>query len=544
MPKAEDLPPFQRAVSYQSQRGQRVYATLIALRLSLLLVAAIAGVATWKLDNFAPGPALAAGAFAATSIVEVFLLTNRPNERWYVGRALSESIKSLTWRFTTAADPFPRGAERLGQRRGIHPPTVGLDPGHVGRRFGGTRGGWEQITEGMRTLRAASLAERRAAYLTGRLEAQRAWYAERSLSNRARATRWSVSMLVLEIVGVTLAVSRAAGLTDLDLLGVAAAAVAAGAAWTQTRQHGAVATAYALASQELAAMGSLATRLGSEAELSRFVNDTETAISREHTMWRARRRRDSTYLTAPTAPSRESAGAGCRPGPTSGPPTRGPVARPCTEPATAEPPRTPPVIHPAGCGMATGGRSHHSPLPSALDADVYSFPCAWRATSSSTAITVPAPTISPRDTSARASANGIQATRSASLRPPARPCVPRRAARKSRFSASAVPTHGWNDSSGSTSRGRQPVSSSTSRTAHIAGSLVVVDVAAGQLPHPPVEHEPVPPHQQQALLLVEHRDHGGPGRPDHVLLEPDPVGQLDVGDAQPARRVSSTTRSP
>lgn len=290
MLKAEDLPPFQRAVSYESQRGQRVYATLIALRLSLLLVAAIAGVATWKLDNFAPGPALAAGAFAATSIVEVFLLTNRPNERWYVGRALSESIKSLTWRFTIAADPFPRARSESDSAEEFTNRLLGLTRDMSAASLAAPAVAGQQITEGMRTLRAASLDERRAAYLTGRLEAQRAWYAERSLSNRAQATRWSVSMLVMEIVGVTLAVSRAAGLTDLDLLGVAAAAVAAGAAWTQTRQHGAVATAYALASQELAAIGSLATRISSEADLSRFVNDTETAISREHTMWRARRR--------------------------------------------------------------------------------------------------------------------------------------------------------------------------------------------------------------------------------------------------------------
>ena len=87
-----------------------------------------------------------------------------------------------------------------------------------------------------------------------------------------------------------MAISRLAGFTDVDLFGVAAAAVAAGAAWTQTRQHSAVATAYALASQELAAMGSLASRITSEAQLSQFVNDTETAISREHTLWRARRR--------------------------------------------------------------------------------------------------------------------------------------------------------------------------------------------------------------------------------------------------------------
>ncbi|MEU8157709.1 hypothetical protein AB0B94_28995 [Micromonospora sp. NPDC048986] len=67
----------------------------------------------------------------------------------------------------------------------------------------------QQIAKGMRTLPAGFLDERRAAYLTGRLGAQRAWYAQRSLSNRAPATRWSVSMLVVEIPGVARAASRA-----------------------------------------------------------------------------------------------------------------------------------------------------------------------------------------------------------------------------------------------------------------------------------------------------------------------------------------------
>ncbi|MEU7588005.1 DUF4231 domain-containing protein [Micromonospora sp. NPDC049230] len=290
MLNAEDFPPFQRAVSTESLRGQRMFASLIALRLSLLLLAALAGVGTWKLDNFAVGPAIAVGAFAATSIVEVFLLTNRPDERWYVGRALSESIKSLTWRFATAADPFPRSRADSECVEEFTGRLLGLTRDMSGAGLAAPALAGQQITEGMRTVRATSLAERRTSYVNGRLETQRAWYAERSSSNRARATRWSVAMLVLELVGLALAMSRVAGFTDVDLLGVAAAAVAAGAAWTQTRQHSAVATAYALASQELAAMGSLASRITSEAQLSQFVNDTETAISREHTMWRARRR--------------------------------------------------------------------------------------------------------------------------------------------------------------------------------------------------------------------------------------------------------------
>ncbi|MEU8184233.1 DUF4231 domain-containing protein [Micromonospora sp. NPDC049044] len=290
MLNVEDLPPFQRAVSDESQRGQRMSAWLMALRLSLLLLAAVAGVATWTLDDLVLGPALAAGAFAATSIVEVFLLTNRPTERWYVGRALSESIKSLTWRFATAAHPFPQSRGDAECVDDFTSRLLGLTGDMSAAGLAAPAVSGRQVTDGMLALRAASLADRRAAYLTGRLEGQRAWYAERALSNRARASRWSVGMLVLEIVGVTLATSKAAGLIDVDLLGIAAAAVAAGAAWTQLRQHGAVATAYALASQELAAIGSLASRIASDADLSQFVNDTETAISREHTMWRARRR--------------------------------------------------------------------------------------------------------------------------------------------------------------------------------------------------------------------------------------------------------------
>ncbi|MGC4748721.1 hypothetical protein ACLQ28_24165 [Micromonospora sp. DT201] len=60
----------------------------------------------------------------------------RPNLGWYVIRTLSESIKSLTWRFTTAADPFPgslilqrqlvRGSRVVGSGR------FGLGVGVVG----------------------------------------------------------------------------------------------------------------------------------------------------------------------------------------------------------------------------------------------------------------------------------------------------------------------------------------------------------------------------------------------------------------------------
>ncbi|WP_433117251.1 DUF4231 domain-containing protein [Micromonospora sp. CA-246542] len=277
-------------MSRESQRGQEVTVRLVAARLLLLLLAAAAGVVTWELYDLALGAVIAASAFAAASTVEVFLLAHHPNQRWYAGRALSESIKSLSWRYAVAAEPFLRtrgGSECVEDFTGR---LLAMTNDMQSAGLAAPAAAGQQITEGMRTLRSSPLHVRRAAYLSDRLEHQRAWYASRSLSNRIQATRWSVGLLVLEIGGVVFAVLRAAGWTKIDLLGVAAAAIAAGAAWTQTRQHDGVATAYALASQELATIGSLASRANSELQMSQFVNDAEAAISREHTMWRARRR--------------------------------------------------------------------------------------------------------------------------------------------------------------------------------------------------------------------------------------------------------------
>ena len=83
-------------------------------------------------------------------------------------------------------------------------------------------------------------------------------------------------------------------------------------------------------------------------------------------------------------------------------------------------------------------------------------------------------------------------------------------------------------------RGRYPVSSS-----HFPGRgrdavLARVDVAAGQLPQPPVDDEPVPPDQQHPLGgFVQHDRHRAPRQPHYVLLEGEPARQFQRRDAQP-----------
>ena len=76
-----------------------------------------------------------------------------------------------------------------------------------------------------------------------------------------------------------------------NLVGVFSALASALVAWLQVRQHEELAQSYAVAALELGFIEEQGSRLGSDADFSNFVGDAENAISREHTLWIARRDR-------------------------------------------------------------------------------------------------------------------------------------------------------------------------------------------------------------------------------------------------------------
>ena len=77
----------------------------------------------------------------------------------------------------------------------------------------------------------------------------------------------------------------------LAVTGQAAMVSLAGSAvaWVQGRRFSDLAQSYAIASQDIAAALSLLQGIDSEQRFSSFVGDAENAISREHTLWVARR---------------------------------------------------------------------------------------------------------------------------------------------------------------------------------------------------------------------------------------------------------------
>lgn len=280
-----DMPGLYQAADAASLQRQRAYLRAIRFRLMLVVVAAMCAAFTLRVgdsatDLMALGTALA---FVGALVLELAVMRSRPDQDWYESRALAESVKTLTWRYAVGADPFPLSREDaddefLRRIRAMQRdlPTAALKPTTA-----------PSITEGMRSLRVAALDERRHAYLLGRVTDQQNWYATKAEFHRRRAGLYRTTMQALEVVGIAGALAKALGWVGFDLAGIIAAAVSAIGAWTATRQHSMTATAYVMASHELGVIRDLLDRELDEEQWSSIVVDAESAISREHTMWRA-----------------------------------------------------------------------------------------------------------------------------------------------------------------------------------------------------------------------------------------------------------------
>ncbi|MFB6788075.1 DUF4231 domain-containing protein [Streptomyces olivaceus] len=290
--KEDDLPSIYRAANVLSAAGQKAYMRHTRFRLWCMVLAAAS--AAFSAARFMPPPSqpIFIGTslilFILTLIAEISSLIAKPEELWYKGRAVAESTKTLAWKFSMRAAPFQEMPQDdaaeislTDQLRRVcreAPDTLGA---HLTETV--------QITQAMREIRASSLAVRRKAYSRGRIEDQRKWYQGRAARNLQKAKQWRTFLLVLESLGAVGCLILLVKLSSFDIGGIVAAGVASGGAWIEVKQFNTLANAYSLTSSELSLIASEGEHVATEEEFQEYVNSAERAISREHTMWLARR---------------------------------------------------------------------------------------------------------------------------------------------------------------------------------------------------------------------------------------------------------------
>lgn len=287
-----DLPRLYRVASATSHRGHDD-----AVRLTALMLLAGLASASFALAGGTQGPSwhsaadiVAAGLFALATVGGAMLGGGEAQRRWHIGRAAAESIKTLSWKYAMRAAPFEDDAsadERfLGRMHEILASmshvrlaaVIGTDPQAM-------------ISHSMSMLRSAPVDVKRMSYERFRLDDQIDWYVTKAEVAEERARQWRLTTVVLGGTGCAGAALRAFGVVEIDALGLAAAAMASIAAWTQLRQYWPNAAAYRVALNELQVIeAESATVPAEDRAWAAFCERAETAISREHTMWLARAR--------------------------------------------------------------------------------------------------------------------------------------------------------------------------------------------------------------------------------------------------------------
>lgn len=288
----DSFPALYRSADGASVSAQNWYVKWFSINLSLLAAGAVvSSISVSQTDDKRIVQIAAAAILFAATGVSILLGTRRWERIWYGGRAVAESAKSLTWKFVCGAEPFPLA---VGLKESVARFANALqellhENKHLAAVLGQPLAG-EQVTEFMSGLRQSATGVRRDVYAAQRVNQQQEWYGTKSAENRKRRNLWFTLLVTFQaaagVAAVILAVFpefpwRAAAVFST----LASVAVA----WGQMKRYQELAQAYGLAAQELSLIAARALYINTDEELARFVSDAETAISREHSMWVARR---------------------------------------------------------------------------------------------------------------------------------------------------------------------------------------------------------------------------------------------------------------
>jgi hypothetical protein len=287
-----DLPALFNEADKASIEGQKKYLKFIKLDLFCLVLAAL--LLSFDLPELTQkiAASLSAIFFAASLVLTIILSKTRYEKVWHGARAVAESTKTLSWRYMTCTDPFAHdlGSARVDSEFVSRLKKIISEHKDVLWSFEDDLLIGSQITETMRRVRNLEDEKRKQIYLEQRINDQRKWYSNKANQNRRLAEKWFYALLFSQLLAIASAILIAVcpGCPS-NLAGVFSALVAAFLAWTQVKRHKELAQSYRVAAQELGMVAELAIHVKEKDDLCKFVSDAEDAISKEHTLWIAKR---------------------------------------------------------------------------------------------------------------------------------------------------------------------------------------------------------------------------------------------------------------
>lgn len=286
--ESSDLPGLYQSANQASLNGQKSFFLALSIYLILLIGAAFV---SYIRPNDNIGAIGSASLFLITLGILIFIRVKKPDDIWYNGRAVAESVKTITWRWMMRAEPYAdcENMEAISKSFINDLKSILEQNRHLSYSLQSVEAVSDAISEKMKFIRGQSVSERLSVYVNQRIEDQATWYWLKSKFNKRRASQWFWVSVALHSLAISLLLYK---INDpLISLPIETLATAAGAAltWLQAKKHNELNSAYALTAHEIVLIKGESTGVHSESDLSEYVTNSESAFSREHTQWIARK---------------------------------------------------------------------------------------------------------------------------------------------------------------------------------------------------------------------------------------------------------------
>ncbi len=293
--KKEDYPSLFRASDKVSIDSQKNYILLFLAEISFVLFGACMSIYNFSLENSKLIVYVISGVlFLFGIIISIIQKVMRYDNLWYQGRALAESCKTITWRYISCSEEFNINVDDNTSRKIFLNKIDKLSKEFefLNKHLDKTLLVEPNITGTMANIRSKNLSERKEYYLKERIEDQKKWYSKNAKKNKDRSNLWFTLNIISHVVTIIcIGYLIFNPKSNWNFVGLFTTISTSIIAWVQLKQYQNLNQSYSTASIELNLISDLGQSILLEEEFSKYVLDSENAISREHTTWLAQTRK-------------------------------------------------------------------------------------------------------------------------------------------------------------------------------------------------------------------------------------------------------------
>lgn len=226
-----------------------------------------------------------------STLLNLYILFFRPEKNWYEGRAIAESVKTLAWKFITGTKPFKLSLSDekvemffnenlkkiIGQRKDFY------------ILIGNEYPNQSMISDEMIDVRKSTFENRKTIYLQQRIQDQINWYAKNSKKNSLRKNITFAFIVGFQIIAIILFWYESGKPVQYSLTSASITITSVFLTWLQLKRYQELTDSYGITATELKFIKEKSKFVLNNEDLEKYVDDSESAISREHTLWLARR---------------------------------------------------------------------------------------------------------------------------------------------------------------------------------------------------------------------------------------------------------------